>query len=419
MQRKSVTEWLEWQESLSPHEIDLGLDRVHRVSIKLGLDRSTSTVFTIGGTNGKGSSAVFLEQVLVANGFKTGCYLSPHLVRYNERIRIAGDEVDDASLLEAFHAVEAARGDEHLTYFEFGTLAAAWLFAERACAVWILEVGLGGRLDAVNAFEPDFSLLTSVALDHQDWLGESIEAIAREKAGIMRPHKPVFFSGGPGLATLQEVAASEDADFRCLGEAFSFQATPDSWAWQGAKVALSGLPLPVPPSQAQLLNRSAVLAAIESFDEGLLQNMDALRLASARVPAGRCQIVARRHQWVLEVAHNPAAAASLVAQLEALEVVNFQTTVLGMMADKNIDGFVAPLLPLTDQWVTCSVGLERSCAASELRDILNTAGAAEVHMRDAVDAALEFAQESTPPGGRILVCGSFPLVGAALQWLGL
>ncbi|MGI9308846.1 MAG: bifunctional folylpolyglutamate synthase/dihydrofolate synthase [Gammaproteobacteria bacterium] len=420
MPRKTVAQWLEWQESLSSHEIDLGLERVRKLVVTLGLDRANCSTFIIGGTNGKGSSAVYLEQVLRANDFRTGCYLSPHLVRYNERIRIDGVEVDDAALLAAFEAVEAARDGEHLTYFEFGTLAAAWLFAERKCAVWILEVGLGGRLDAVNAFEPDVSVLTSVALDHQEWLGDTIADIAREKAGIMRSGRPVVFSGGDGLEMIRAEADRQGAELHCLEESFSYSATADSWSWTGRTTTVSQLPLPEPASAAQLRNRSVVLAAVECFDPGLLENQTVLRSARADwVPPGRCQIVQGEHQWVLDVAHNPQAAEELVARLQELAPVPSQTTVVGMMSDKQIVDFARPLLVSTERWVTCSAGLQRSCAASELADLLKTAGARDVEVRGEVAAALEYAQKCTPHGGRILVCGSFPIVGAALRWLGL
>lgn len=417
--RSALDDWLRWQESLSPHEIDLGLDRVRAVLRRLALEPPTGGVFTIAGTNGKGSTAAFLESLLMANGVATGMYTSPHLVRYNERVRVNGAPVEDSDLIEAFEAVESVRDEVPLTYFEFGTLAAMMLFDRFRSEAWILEVGLGGRLDAVNVIDPDYSLITTVALDHQEWLGQTLDAIAAEKAGIMRPATPAFYGDEPIPGAVTDGARELGADLRSFGRDFSYAAEKDSWTWRGAREVRTGLPYPEVADSAQMRNISLALAAVEARDPLLLDPSavdEALREAR---PAGRFQIVQRKHQWILDVAHNPQAAATVRDRIRRRADSADTTVVVGMLAGKQAEAFASELLEIADRWVVCTVDDARAFSGPELAASIEAAGGQVSRICQTPDDAFEYAARVTSRGGRILVCGSFRVVGPALVWLGL
>ena len=419
MTRKSLEEWLHWQESLSPRSIDLGLDRVRAVADRLSLAPPAGSVFTVAGTNGKGSCVALLESLMAANGRSTGAYTSPHLVRFNERIRVDGRAVDDAILIECFEMVENARAGQPLTYFEFGTLAAMVVFSRLDSRVWLLEVGLGGRLDAVNIIDPDYSLLTTVDLDHQAWLGGTVEAIAAEKAGIMRSKVPAFFGDRPVPSAIRECARELDAPLHCFGEDFDYHAGSESWSWNGASLQLNDLPYQELSDAVQLRNSSLVFAAVEAHDPALLQHAAVSRALKSRRPDGRFQVIQRDHEWVLDVAHNPQAAAVLRDRLGQLATPAETTVVFGMMADKHIEAFVAQLEGLADRWVACQLDDSRASSVNSLALEIEQAGIQTVLRAASAEESFDLAARTTGTGGRILVCGSFRVVGPALRWLGL
>ena len=415
----TLSEWLSWQENLNTAEIDLGLDRVRDVFARLNICPPPGRVFTVAGTNGKGSCAAALDAVLRSNGLTTGLYTSPHLVDYNERVRVCGDAASDAELMAAFAAIEAVRGDTPLTFFEFGTLAAMLVFAARDCNAWVLEIGLGGRLDAVNVVDPDIALITSIGLDHQEWLGDTVEAIAFEKAGIMRTGQPAFYGEQAVPETMAAHAAAIGADFSWLGNGFDCRLGAADWCWFGRHLTLDDLELPAGQLEAQVRNQAVALAGLEACDPQLLGEPDAVRAAlSACALPGRLQSYLDDHLWLLDVAHNPHAAAGLVQQL-SLDSETPTTVVIGMLADKQAAEFVRGFESAVDRWIVCPVDAARGGAVSQLADAL----AAEVHGSveavESVTAGLSAAREYTPVGGRIVVCGSFYVVGPALRWLGL
>ena len=260
----SLSDWLLWQETLHPRKIDLGLERVAAVAKRLRLLQPDFGVITVAGTNGKGSSVAMLEAVLLAAGYRTGCYTSPHLQRYNERIRIQGQEVDDASLCAAFACVDEARGDETLSYFEFGTLAALTLFRREPLDVVLLEVGMGGRLDAVNAVEPTASLITNVSLDHCAWLGDDVESIAFEKAGILRAGKSTVYADENVPVSVLEHAREIGADLVLAGRDYGWNRSAMGWSWQGRQHTLENLEIPSLNGEFQLGNAAGVLALLEA-----------------------------------------------------------------------------------------------------------------------------------------------------------
>jgi dihydrofolate synthase/folylpolyglutamate synthase len=420
MARNSLAQWLEWQESLNPAEIDLGLERVAAVYAQLAIAPPPGRVFTVAGTNGKGSCTAMLERVLRAAGYTTGLYTSPHLSRYNERIQMAGTVATDADIVAAFERVEAARGDVPLTYFEFGTLAALMCFAEHGCDAWVLEVGLGGRLDAVNVVDPDFAVITTVALDHQAWLGDTVEEIAAEKAGILRAGKPAFFGDSPVPASISAAAVATGAHLYCLEQDFAYTRGDMAWSWQGMGLRVENLQLPVPGTAAQLRNASVALAALGSFDPDLLARADwAYSLGDYLALPGRFERHHDAHDWVLDVAHNPQAAETLRAGLEVLEPASV-TLVVGMLATKATEAFLAILAPLAARLITCDLDAAQGTPGADLAAVF--AGIAPhipVVASPTVAQALETARRTTPGGGRIVVCGSFHTVGPAREWLGL
>jgi len=418
--QRSLSDWLAWQATLNPREIDLGLERVREVVDRLSLNRPTTGLIAVGGTNGKGSTAGFIESLCAANGLRTAAYTSPHLVRYNERMRLDGQEVDDAWLVEQFTAVDEMRGETPLTYFEFGTLAALRGFSKARVDVWILEIGLGGRLDAVNVIDPDISVVTTVALDHQDWLGDTIDEIATEKAGILRRDRPAFYGDEPVPDGFRRTASDIGADLSCFGVDFGYAEDEHGlWSWQGLATTREGLSRPPMADSAQLRNISLALAAIEACNPQLLKRAAIEQALAAPLPPGRFQVIDRDRQWIVDVAHNPQAAGVLRQRLLALEDRPSMTVVIGMFADKPVDAFVAQLMDLADRWLVCSVVAPRGRDATELAAAISQAGGENVQVAGTPGQAFEMALAASAPGERILVTGSFHVAGPALSWLGL
>lgn len=417
--RRSLADWLRWQESLNPREIDLGLERVRSVAERLPITPPPGAVFTVAGTNGKGSTVAWLGRLLAAGGHRVGVYTSPHLVRYNERVRVGGRPVGDAALIEAFERTEAARGSLPLTYFEFGTLAALVIFTARDCSAWVLEVGLGGRLDAVNAVDPDFSLITTIGLDHQQWLGDSIDEIAAEKAGIMRADAPAFYGDADPPASLIDRAAALGTRLYRYGRDYAVDATDTGWSWRGASVRLEGLDLPQLADDVELRNAALAMAAIERFDAALLTRANTELSCSRSRPPGRFQVVPGERQWILDVAHNPQAARVLRQRLERLADPRPTTAVIGMFADKAVEAFARELAPCVDRWVTTTLDGPRAMSAAATAARVAQATGQPVDRTDEPRDAFEAAVRLTAIGGRIVCCGSFQVVGPAIEWLGL
>jgi dihydrofolate synthase/folylpolyglutamate synthase len=364
-----------------------------------------------------------LEALLRRDGRNTGCYTSPHLQRYNERIRIDGESADDTAIIDALERVEAVRGDVPLTYFEFGTLAALVAFDAAAADTLILEIGMGGRLDAVNAVEPDVCLITNVSLDHCAWLGKDEESIAVEKAGIMRHGKPVVFGSCSVPDAIRARAADVGADLRLAGVDFDFEADTDkdSWSWRGQTAVLSDLQVPALRGAVQLQNAAAVLAVIEAlgFDHLLQQESINDAFGGLRLP-GRFQVLDCGKRWILDVAHNAASASALSQSIGALPSSGdpgAAVAVIGMLADKDVTGIIAPLQDRVGLWVAVTVASNRAAKASDLaREIANVSGKPCLVAAD-ISSALEFAEQHANAQDTVLVTGSFYIIGPALEWL--
>jgi dihydrofolate synthase/folylpolyglutamate synthase len=418
--QRSLSEWLAWQDLLNPRDIELGLERVSRVVDRLSLERPSGTVFIVGGSNGKGSTVAFIEQLCLANGLLTAAYTSPHLVRYNERMRLNGQEVSDDWLIEQFEAVDAARDNTPLTFFEFGTLAALNGFSQARVDTWILEVGLGGRLDAVNVIDPDISVVTTVALEHQEWLGDTIDVIAAEKAGILRWDKPAFYGDEQIPEGFRRTAKEIGALVSAAGVDFGYTQDPDgTWTWRGVSTLLAGLPQSPPGDAAHLRNISLGLAAIEACDSEWLNRPAVERALVASRPPGRFQVIDVDRQWIIDVAHNPQAAGILRQRLLILDDRRPMTVVIGLLADKQVDGFVSQLADLADRWLVCGVDDARGRDAIELAAAISEAGGRNVAAVGTPEQAFDAAYAASRPGERVLVTGSFHVAGPALSWLGL
>lgn len=415
--RATLSDWLAWQSTLSPEEIDLGLDRTHDVLTRLDLPRP-GRVLTVGGTNGKGSTVTTLHALLQTLGERVGSYTSPHLQHYEERVRIDGAPVDAGRFVEAFERVEAARDGIPLTYFEFGTLAAFILFAESAVDTAILEVGLGGRLDAVNVLDHDGCVITNVSLDHCEWLGDDVESIAAEKAGIMRANRPAVFASLERPAAIDAAAAEKGARLICRGRDFDLNVSDDgSWRWRGLRLTFDDLPAPGLSGRHQYDNVAGALALLEAIDcerclePGVLADvLPGLRMA------GRAQLVeARDRRWLLDAAHNAAGAATLAAELSVADPPA-AVAVLGVLRDKDARAMVAEFADLATQYVTMTPDSERALDAERLAEILKQATTMPV-LADA-GCPFERAVDLSAPGDLIVVAGSFYTLGPALDWLG-
>jgi len=417
MRFTTLDEWLSWQETLHATDIELGLERVATVFQQLHTENPPFAVITVAGTNGKGSSVAMLEAILLAAGYRVGAYTSPHLLTYNERVRLGGEPVSDALLMDSFARIDDARQDTSLTYFEFATLAALDIFYRQTPDVVVLEVGLGGRLDAVNIMDADVALITSISIDHAEWLGNEREAIAIEKAGIMRAGRPVVFSGRNMPASLAERATALGASLSVLGRDFDFQTQQADWQWQAVTQPAITLPHPALAGHHQFDNAAGVLMALACLAQQLPVSEQAMQQGLQAVSlAGRFQVIAGDVTWVLDVAHNPDGVARLAELLAATPVAGRTLAVIGMMQDKDIAAVVNRLQPEIDAWYTANLPSPRSVEADTLAEMIRSQTDAEEVVACAdVSAACAVAKADARDTDRILVCGSFYTVAAALS----
>jgi len=403
--------WLDWLERLHPTEVDLGLERVGRVARRMGLDALGARVITVAGTNGKGSVCAFLDAMLRADGRRVGLYTSPHLARFNERIRIDGREIGAAELVAAFERVESARGHTSLTFFEFGTLAALAAFARSGADVMVLEVGLGGRLDATNVVDADVAVVTSVALDHAEWLGDDLDGIAREKVGVARAGRPLVLGEAAPTAGLLRAAADSGARLVRAGADFDWTVGRAAWDYRSRDRALEGLPLPALEGGYQVRNAAAALAALESLRLVPPTTAIGAGLRDAQVP-GRFEVFGGGVETILDVAHNPAAATVLRRTLEARARARRTHLVLGMYGDKDVAGVVAALAPAVDAWHVTALPPPRGADATRLAGVVLGQGGRVVSETADPGAAYAAALDDAAPGDRIVVAGSFATVGS-------
>ncbi|MGA8095012.1 MAG: bifunctional tetrahydrofolate synthase/dihydrofolate synthase [Steroidobacteraceae bacterium] len=431
---RSLADWLALQEAAHPKSIDLGLARVGVVARRLGLEQPKSAVITVGGTNGKGSTVAHLEALWLAAGRSVGLFTSPHFLRYNERIRIDGVEVEDAAIVAAFERIEAARGATTLTFFEYNTLAALQLFADRGVELALLEVGLGGRLDATNLIAADVAVICSIGFDHRDWLGETLEEIGAEKAGIFRAGRPAVLGTARMPASVYAAIERLGAKPIVAERDFTWQLEPDAaaparWRYRGARLSLADLPPSALAGSIQYRNAATALAALEALATDakspvaaeVIAALDARTVAAGlrRVRlAGRFQIVPGPVEWILDIAHNEPAAEVLAALLQERPCQGRTLAVVGILGDKDALAIARALQPALDRWLLCSLEGPRGITAAALAQRLESVVQQPI-LADSVPAACEAARASARPGDRVVVCGSVHTVGPALEWLGV
>lgn len=430
---EDLSAWLNYIERLHPKSISMGLDRINRVIQRLQL-KPEFRIITVAGTNGKGSTCAMLSQIYQQAGYRVACYTSPHLLRYNERVKINGQEATDAALCHAFAAVELARmgaaeseGEIPLTYFEIGTLAAIWHFIRQGVEIAILEIGLGGRLDAVNAFEPDCSVITSIGIDHQEFLGNTRESIGAEKAGVYRASIPAICGDFDPPDTLLNYARDIRADLVRIGHDFSFITTANGWQYLQYNQPIYDLPLPALAGEYQLSNACCAIAAVRSLQSVLPVPISAIVQAMRNVHvAGRFQTVMQSPTVILDVAHNPHAAHALANNLAryANAVTGKTYAVIAMLADKDMSGVIDALKDYIEVWYVASVDHSRSASSQALlKALLAVIPDAEFHTFETVSAALQQAIHDIQAclevneNDKIIVFGSFFTVSSAMQYL--
>lgn len=419
MTSRTLSDWLAYIERQHPKTIAMGLERVRAVAERMALPKPARYVITVGGTNGKGSTVAFVEAIARAAGWRVGAYTSPHLLRYSERVRINGEDAEDTALVEAFEAIEAARGETLLTYFEYGTLAALWLFARSHLDLAILEVGLGGRLDAVNVVDPDVAVITTVDLDHQDWLGDTVEKIGAEKAGIARAWKPLVLGDDDPPSSVLGHAYAIGASAVRIGCDFFFEPIEgdrEHWRWREIGCELE-LPMPQLAAPVQLRNAAVAIAALRALPVDLPEAAYMTGVFNARAAARLQCFVRDGVEIVVDVGHNPQAARALAAWLDATPAVGPTHAVFAALGDKDTIGVIAALDGRIDRWWLA--GLEdagpRGLSVDAFAERLVGTAAAAGSRHSSVVEALTAARREATPGARILAFGSFHTAAAALD----
>jgi dihydrofolate synthase / folylpolyglutamate synthase len=418
----SLEQWLAYQSQVHPQAIDLGLDRLRQVLDRLKWRQPRVPVVTVAGTNGKGSVSGFCASIMAAAGYRVGTFTSPHLRDYRERIRIHDALVSAEELVSAFERIEAARGEVGLTFFEFNTLAALLLFEAAQLDAWVLEIGMGGRLDAVNVVDPDVAVVVSIGFDHQEYLGTTLEAIAREKAGIFRQGRPAVLGSREMPVVVEESARAIGAPLKRLGAEYSYTLQGAAWHFHGSRWDLRHLPAPALLGAAQFANAATAIAVLEEIDARLAipaaavaQGLTAVRLVA------RFQVIAPTQPaaptWILDVAHNPAAARVLACNLRDHPTRGRTLAVCGILADKDALGVAAELHDRVDAWWCVSTDGERGRSGAALAQTVVRQVAAPVEVAESPVAGCAAALADANPGDRIVVFGSFHVVGPALDWL--
>jgi dihydrofolate synthase / folylpolyglutamate synthase len=418
----SLEQWLAYQTQVHPHSIDLGLDRLRLVLDRLGWRQPQVPVITVAGTNGKGSVSAYCAAIMAAAGYRAGTFTSPHLRDYRERIRIHDAQAGAAELVSAFERIEAARGEVGLTFFEFNTLAALLVFEAAQLDAWVLEIGMGGRLDAVNVVDPDVAVVVSIGFDHQEYLGETIEAIAREKAGIFRQGRPAVLGSREMPGIVEEMARAIGAPLKRLGTEYTCAREGAAWHFRGRRWNLPHLPAPALMGEMQYANAATAIAALEEIDARL--NIPAAAVAQGLRGvqlAARFQVIApatpAAPTWILDVAHNPAAARVLARNLRDTSSGGRTLAVCGILADKDASGVVAELSDRIDAWWCVTTDGDRGRSGASLAQTVQSRVAAPVEAADSPPAGCAAALARATPLDRIVVFGSFHVVGPALDWL--
>lgn len=414
MMHKTLHDWLSWQESLHLSAIDLGLDRIRIVAKRLNLLSPSFKIFTVAGTNGKGSTVAMLDSILRADGYITGVYTSPHIIRYNERIQVHGSQASDELICQAFAEIDQARGDISLTYFEFGSLAALLIFQQQNIDVAVLEVGLGGRLDAANLWDPDIAVITSIGIDHVAWLGNDREKIGFEKAGIMRSKQPIVCGDPEPPKSIAEHAQTINAHLIQYGEHYLWKKGIDNWSWQYGDLQYQHLPLPSLQGDIQLQNAATALTALAV--SGLNISETAMREGLQNtVLMGRLQKVQEEPEVLLDVAHNAHAAKELAIYLRNHKKQGKTRAVFSILADKNIEDVIPYLADVVDEWYVSTVNDPRALSSSSIIKALQKMECTVSGSYNTIDKAMDQALKQSLAKDRVVIFGSFLVISEVIS----
>ena len=413
----TLNEWLEFQQGINPKEIDLSLDRVQTLYNKLQINIPEKNVFLIGGTNGKGTTTSILEQLFRKKGYKTGAFTSPHLTQYNERVRINLNDSFDQDWLSAFEIIEAVRGDVSLTYFEFSALAAFQILSNHECDAWFIEVGLGGRLDATNIIESSVSVLTSIAMDHEEWLGDSIDKIANEKVGIAKRNRPLIFGDVVAVDVIQEGSLEKGSELRKKGEDFNGRIDQGYYSFNGVHQSIEEIVLPKSWGDGEIDNLTTALAAMEA-NEQFLPTRDLLQeIIDEFILPGRFELLDLHHRWILDVAHNPSAAENLRQRIDRSKINSDFSMIFSMMKDKHLELYLNAFKDLVDTWIICEMKTERSFRVKQIESKMNNMGIDNIYCARSPVDAIKTLEKNVGLSNNVIVSGSFELVGPIREFL--
>ncbi len=415
--KKTLDDWLNWQENLHPTEIDLGLARIHQVAERLDVLSPSFPIITVAGTNGKGSSVAFLEAILIAEGYTTGSYTSPHLIHYNERIKLSGIRASDAQIITAFKEIDNARKDISLSYFEFGTLAAMLIFNQQKVDVVILEVGLGGRLDAANLWDTSLAIITSIAIDHESWLGNEREAIGKEKAGIMRADTPVICGDPDPPDSIKSIALKVKATLHQINRDFSFQNHANTtWTWKSNKRHYQ-LPLPTLKGEFQLNNAATVIAGLQSLSKHLPVSIESIKAGLKKATImGRLQLIHSSPDWLVDVAHNPHSALALSMYLDEKPTKGKTFALFSMLKDKDIKQVLSIMNKQIDEWHIVSLEGSRGITTKALTQIMKSANIkSKVIPHECFSEAVQSLKKDCKNKDKVVVFGSFLVVSNVIE----
>ena len=414
----SLDDWLNWQENLNPNQIDLSLDRIQEVKEKIRFNQPEIDIYLVAGTNGKGTTVHLLNSILRLKGLNVGMYTSPHLKKYNERVTYNNKPLEDTDFIDSFIEIENIRGDVPLTYFEYGTLAAFLSLNRFPCDAWIIEVGLGGRLDATNILNPNVSIITNIALDHQEWLGETINEIAIEKAGIISSNAPCVCGALNTGEIIGEIASRKNTDFYLIGDDFSLSNGVNGSVWSSKSKTIEKIKIPDHWAQGEKNNLAIALMSIEACNPNLLPKTEALNqlLDSFSIP-GRFQIFDYRIPWILDVAHNPNAAINFRERLGTIELTDKNIMIVSLMKDKDLEEFVSLFEDIVAKWVVCTMNTPRSLSGDEISKRLSEKGLFNITVLNYPDEAFEYIETINHNYNAVIVTGSFEIVGPCIQWL--
>ena len=414
---KTVSEWLDWQQTIHPLNIDFKLERILSVYKKLNISSIANKIITVAGTNGKGSTVSFLESILSKKNYRVGTFTSPHILRYNERIKINGQEIDDESLLDTFEIINDRRGDTTLTYFEFATLSAFYLFSNSNLDVAVLEVGLGGRLDATNIIDSDVSIITSIGIDHTEFLGNTIDSIALEKAGVMRPFKKSIYAQNKSPAALLKYAKNKSVNLLIHNNDYQVNRGKTNWSISSKNFNLNEIPNLKMIGDYQYNYAAASLLALNEILPDCLKDHDNVKVAlSETVIPGRFQFLSKSPDIILDVAHNEDAAKSLAENIKMRNYNSIQV-VLGVLADKDVYSIVEPFSNLVDHWHIGTINSERGMNADEISYRINSIykNKLSIGTYASVTTAFNLAKSNQKKDSLLLVYGSFYTVSEVLK----